>query len=165
MSVGSNASNMFVVRSTDGVVRSGGAAIFFKAASPTFNSAIRQTMALTGTIGCGPPAIEPAAGRTTTILTMWRTGWSLPPPGSFLDQFACPLALLSLSCRPPDETKSDEFGLSAADKGLEPWVVVEIVELDPGEKFCFRKSFPGCFLQPVERRRPVAEMVVDDGAE
>src|SRR5688572_22963703 len=61
--------------------------------------------------------------------------------------------------------ESDEFGLSAVGKGLEPWVVVEIVELDPGKKFRFRKSFPGCFLQPVERRRAVAEMVVDDGAE
>jgi hypothetical protein len=60
--------------------------------------------------------------------------------------------------------KTDEFGLTAVEKCLEPRIVSEIVKLDPGTKFCFRKSFLDRFLQPVECCRPVAEMVVDDGA-
>ena len=122
-------------------------------------------MALTGTIAVTRRR-RTSVGRTTTILTMWLTGLTFAVAWVFSAiGLACPLSLLSLSCRPPAETKSDEFGLPAVEKGLEPWVVSEIVKLDPGTKFCFRKSFLGCFLQPVERRRPVAEMVVDDGAE
>src|SRR5262245_39889735 len=97
---------------------------------------------------------------------MCRTGGAWQSPGSLRASVSVSavgaVGVMSTSLL---KRLRDEFGLPAVDKRLEPWVASEIVKLDPGTEFCLRKSFLGRSLQPVERRCPVAALVVADGAE